>query len=407
MPVDSTTAGSSSGERELRLPTSLHVALASAEEPRERSYSSGTPHALLDALEDVVSEVTPVGAGPHPRVRRAALMLGRAQSIRGVTRIRADMRAGVAASQLRTPMVLARTFAVRKRMAPVSGIDVCIQHGAEFSLAGGIRYVTFEDSTIVQAARSYAWPHLAGMTARDLDVFARRQRRVYERAAACCTMSEWAARSIVTDYGIDPQKVHVVGVGPNHAVDPPDAREWWPPRFLFVGADWKRKNGSRVLSAFEAVRSRCPDATLEVVGNHPRLQSDGVLEHGFLSRSDEADRDRLKAIFDRATVLVAPSLHDPSPIVHAEAGGAGIGSIGSRNGGAATIIGEGGILVDPEDDEQLIRAMITLCDPDRAREAGARALARAQLLSWRQVAERLLRAARIPGVDSSSLAAFL
>ena len=39
------------------------------------------------------------------------------------------------------------------------------------------------------------------------------QRRAYERAVACCATTFWAADSIVRDYGVSPDKVHVVGVG--------------------------------------------------------------------------------------------------------------------------------------------------------------------------------------------------
>jgi glycosyltransferase involved in cell wall biosynthesis len=112
-------------------------------------------------------------------------------------------------------------------------------------------------------------------------------------------------------------------------------------------------------------------------------------------------------LFVAATALVAPSLHDPSPIVHAEADAGGIPSIASPNGGAAKNIGDGDQLVDPEDQKQLLSAIVKLRDPQRACGLGRRALERAELLMWRLVAGRLVWAARIPGGDTASLADYL
>src|SRR5690348_11730707 len=72
------------------------------------------------------------------------------------------------------------------------------------------------------------------------------QRKAYERAVAVCLTSRWAAESVLNEYGVAPQKVHVVGVGRNHS--PVDVeRDWSVPHFLFVGMDWERKNGPAVL----------------------------------------------------------------------------------------------------------------------------------------------------------------
>jgi glycosyltransferase involved in cell wall biosynthesis len=90
-----------------------------------------------------------------------------------------------------------------------------------------------------------------------------------------------------------------------------------------------------------------------------------------------------------------------------EAAGAGLASIGTTDGGAATMIGPGGILVDPGDDGQIFMAMERLADPDTAQRLGELALRHSTLLTWRKVAERLVRALAVPGVDTSGLAEFL
>ena len=86
-----------------------------------------------------------------------------------------------------------------------------------------------------------------------------------------------------------------------------------------------------------------------------------------------------------------PSWCEPSAIAYVEAAAAGIASIGSTVGGSAHLIGDGGCVVDPADEQGLLDAM-SLADGDTAREAGARALARAEWFTWPEVARRILAA---------------
>lgn len=384
----------------------LRVALVSAEDPTDAAYSSGTPASLIAALADLVDHVIPISASPSPAAKRIALRAGRLGGVRHLRSWRAEMAASDTSARLRLPMLLARSVEARRQLARIGSVDLCIQHGSEYSLGGGRgrRYVTYEDSTVHQAVGAYPWPHLAGVTDFDLRVLTLWQKAVYRRATACCTMSAWAASSVIDDYAISADRVIVAGVGPNHEFTGPPARDWWPPRFLFIGADWQRKNGDFLLRAFAALQAVIPEARLDIVGAHPEIHAPGVRSHGFLALSDGGDRATLSRLFDQATVLVAPSLHDPSPVVHVEAGAAGIGSIGSKNGGAATVIGPGGLLVDPTSVEDLTEAMAAMTNPELARHFGAEAREHAARLTWRSVAERLIRAARVVDADAAALA---
>jgi glycosyltransferase involved in cell wall biosynthesis len=201
--------------------------------------------------------------------------------------------------------------------------------------------------------------------------------------------------------------VFVVGNGQNHpAVEVPQ-REWSTPRYLFVGVDWERKNGPAVLRAFSRIRERHPNARLDVVGGHPRLDVAGVVGHGPRSRVDVDDCELVASLYRSATTFVMPSLHEPAGIVYVEAASAGVPSIGTTNGGSATLIGPGGLTVDPLNDEQIYAAMLRLAEPHTAQQLGELAYRHSQLFTWRKVAERLVRALAIPGVDCEGLADFL
>ena len=194
-------------------------------------------------------------------------------------------------------------------------------------------------------------------------------------------------------------------MGRNHDPSPVE-RDWSVPRFLFVGRDWVGKNGAGVMRAFARLRSEIPEARLDVVGDPP-LHAPGVTGHGPLRLNVPAERARAEVLFQRATCFVMPSHFEASAIVYAEAAAAGLPSIGTSVGGSRELIGDGGRLVDPADDDDLLDAMRALAEPGTAERLGALSLERSALFTWRAVAERLLRALALPGASPAGLAPFL
>jgi glycosyltransferase involved in cell wall biosynthesis len=182
----------------------------------------------------------------------------------------------------------------------------------------------------------------------------------------------------------------VVGVGAARAAARHVERDWSKPSFLFVGKDWERKNGIGVLGAFRAVKEAFPAARLDVVGGHPPLDQPGVTGHGDLPLDDPGAQAQIDRLFEHATCLVLPSHLEPSAVVHVEAAQAGLPSIGTTEGGVSALIGDGGMLVDPKDEQGLVDAMVEIADPNRAQELGALARAHIASLSWQKIAERML-----------------
>jgi glycosyltransferase involved in cell wall biosynthesis len=253
----------------------------------------------------------------------------------------------------------------------------------------------------IEVVRSM-WPRISRQ---QLRAFGRQQVRLHRAATACCVASHWAGSSLVRDHGIDPNRVHVVGYGANIRVEPPGDRDWSVPRFLFVGNAWRRKNGDRVIRAFARLRETFPDARLDVVGDHPAIDVPGVTGHGERRLiTDEEGRARLASLYQQATCFVLPSLHESFGIAYVEAATAGLPSIGTTEGGTPDSIGDGGVLVDPLDDDGLYAAMRRLSHPDEAKRLGAVARRRSDLFTWRKVVERIVRALDPPGVDTIALA---
>jgi glycosyltransferase involved in cell wall biosynthesis len=388
----------------------LRIGLAAEGDPGDLLIRSG-PAGVLAGLAGLGHRPVGLNLQPTGRPFHAAFLLAIAPHLRPGDL--ADLRSAVArlwthGTQSR-PMRVTGRWALSRHLRQAGPLDGLIQFNAALVPApSAVPMVTLQDSTLAQAIRAYPWAYLEGMRERER---AKRQRvaeLVYRSTVACLGVTHWVTDSLASDYGVAADCVHVVGLGPNF---PPaemvPARDWRIPRLLFAGVDWKRKNGAAVLAAFTELRAERPGATLDIVGEHPPLAVAGVRGHGRLRVDREADRARMQELFQQSTGFLMPSLHEPAGIAYLDAAGAGIGSIGTTDGGAATMIGDGGIVVDPRSPRELLEAMRALSDPDTAAALGERARRHVELFTWRKVAERILRALAPRGVDCSELADFL
>lgn len=129
-----------------------------------------------------------------------------------------------------------------------------------------------------------------------------REQLAYERAQSIICRSEWAADSLVTDYGIDPAKVHVVPGGANldeaqlgclplvEPPAPPSASQ--PLRLGFLGQEWQRKGGPFLLQLADCLIGRGIPTVIRTIGPDPsRLPAHPSLQPlGFLNKQTETAR---------------------------------------------------------------------------------------------------------------------
>jgi glycosyltransferase involved in cell wall biosynthesis len=268
--------------------------------------------------------------------------------------------------------------------------DIVLQNGALFAPGAppSLPYVLLLDHTRALAERMPGVPQ-AGLPApsRWGRGWRRREAALYRGAAAVATFSECAARSVIGDYGVDRDRVRVVGAGPNvlpSAVRREDDGE----TILFVGRDFDRKGGPILLDAFARLRRRRPSARLLVAGPPQRLGlPPGAEQLGPVPES------RLEDLFARATVFALPSLREPFGIAFLDAMACGVPCVGTLLEAMPEIVDDGltGLLVPPADAAALAEVLERLlAAPSRARRMGelgrARVLAR---FTWALVAQRL------------------
>jgi glycosyltransferase involved in cell wall biosynthesis len=379
------------GPFEPKLP--VRVAIASVGDPSSPGTWSGVTAGVFGALCELGVETSALDLELPRGLEQALLVLGAAP-----TGNRFDAEGGALP-------VAVRSALARRRLAGAR-LDGIVQIGSSFKLPAGIPYVTLEDMTVRQGQAIH--PVFSRMSPRGIASWEARRAQIYGGARMCAAASRWTAQSLLVDYRVPRDRVAVVGFGATHRAVAAAERSWEQPRFLFVGIDWERKGGPLLLRAFARLREQLPQATLDVVGGHPPLEMPGVHAHGVLSQERAEERERILELFARCTCLVVPSQVEPFGIVYVEAGSAGMPSILTSEGGARDTIGaDGGLVVEPSDEDALLAAMLQMSDPEIAQRMGEAARARAALYTWRKVGERLLRALGLPSPDGRELAELL
>jgi glycosyltransferase involved in cell wall biosynthesis len=214
---------------------------------------------------------------------------------------------------------------------------------------------------------------------------------VLRNAAAHAPWSRWAAQSLVNDYGVDPSTIEVIPPGVDTTVFTPLKTSGALPRILFVGGDFERKGGSRLLEAFTSLDAG--SAELDIVTKASLRVPTGVRMHTDLSPND----GELVNLFRSADIFVLPSDDETFGIAAVEAAASGAALIVSATGGLEELVvdGETGFLLRDRSVAQLATHLRRLVDDASLRsqfggEARRRAVAE---FDGARNAERLLQLA--------------
>ncbi len=203
-------------------------------------------------------------------------------------------------------------------------------------------------------------------------------RRVFRAAAAHAPWSSFVRESLITDYGVPPERIHVVPPGVDierwRPADSPRVHDG-PLRVLFVGGHFARKGGDVLLAALD----RLPAGSVEVdvVTRDDVPATTGVRVHRGLSPNDDA----LVELYRAADVFVLASRAEAFGIAAVEAAASGLALVVTDVGGLRDLVVDGvtGFAVPAGSSEALAVALRKLAD-DRALCArmGAAARTRAE-----------------------------
>ena len=228
----------------------------------------------------------------------------------------------------------------------------------------------------------------------------RKLARTIARAHAVITPTETVRAELLEHGDAPPAAVHAVHeAGRLHHVTPGEPPPDVPPRFvLHVGTIEPRKNVATLLDAWPRLRSAMPDAPPLVLCGKLGWGRESI--EGELARADAegwlrwlgyAPDETLRALYDRADLLVCPSHYEGFGLPLVEAMSAATPIVCSDIPVFREVAADAALFVPPDDPDGWARTVgELLTDLDRARDLAARGSARARDFNWRRTAERTL-----------------
>ena len=181
---------------------------------------------------------------------------------------------------------------------------------------------------------------------------------IYRNATTVFTMSNNMSRSVISDYGVEPENVLCVYSGPNIDISPIDDTVGNSDTIdiLFVGVDWHRKGGDLLVAAFAELRNDYPTLQVSIVGCVPP-------EAEFLdARIKVEGRVPIETVghfFQKSDIFCMPTRLEPFGIVFIEAMAYGLPIVATNVGALPDMVEnhENGLLVESESVDSLTEAL--------------------------------------------------
>jgi len=222
------------------------------------------------------------------------------------------------------------------------------------------------------------------------------QRFVARRLDAIVTSSHASAGEIRRDFGVRPERLHMLGNGLDTELFRPDPQRTRERReLLCIGRTSDPNKGVAFL--IRALAKLPPDVRLVLVDeDHPqhdakKLAASLGIAPERLQITGRLDTEQLVRHYQRAALVVVPSLYEGFGLPAAEAMACGTPVVASAAGALPEVMetGGGGLLVAPGDPDALAKGIATLLEQPEARaRLGAEARSRVvAAYAWPQIAE--------------------
>ncbi len=236
------------------------------------------------------------------------------------------------------------------------------------------------------------------------------------RAALVLTDSAASRRDIIDRLGLPAERVRAVTLAADARYAPvpaPDdgrvrARYGLPGRYLlYLGGFDVRKNMATALAAYRraaptiggdyplAIAGRLPKRDTPFTPHPRRLAREQGVDERFLRFTGFVDEAHKPALYRGAVALVYPSRYEGFGLPPLEALACGAPVVGSDAGSIPEVVGDAGVLLPPDDDAGMARALVQLATDEDFRAAlSRRALSQAATFSWQRTAQETLVAYR-------------
>jgi glycosyltransferase involved in cell wall biosynthesis len=228
-----------------------------------------------------------------------------------------------------------------------------------------------------------------------------------QRAAAVIADSLHTERDIVKHLGILPARITTIHLAADPSFGPRDATEIdtvrerfriQRPYAYYIGGFQAHKNLPMLIDAFAAAIRDLPERPLLVIGGRQPPSDDkifpdinrAILESGMAGDTSllgQVSDEENAALMAGCSVFLCPSRYEGFGLPPLEAMTCGAPVIASSTTSVGEVVGDGGLLVDPDDRQgwaDTIRRVLT--GADLAGDLRRRALQRAGQFSWAKTA---------------------
>lgn len=224
------------------------------------------------------------------------------------------------------------------------------------------------------------------------------------KAQHLVAISEFTRRRLIEGLHVDPANISVVPNGVDLAFQPQPAERiaqvrkklklGGKPYVLCVASVEPRKNLKGLLTAWSQLPEKVlKEYTLVLAGKRGRKEvfgdagvdnvPEGALFTGYVAQDD------LPALYSGAAVFAYPSLYEGFGLPPLEAMASGVPVVTSNNSSIPEVVGDAGVLVDPQDPSSIAEGLFRLMSQESLRESLAkRGIERASSLSWDTTAEQ-------------------
>lgn len=227
-----------------------------------------------------------------------------------------------------------------------------------------------------------AWLYLEWMT-----------RSMARRAARMVAVSQTTADDLRRFYGVPAERIAVIHSGVDETLRPPATADVSRVReqyrlpatyFLYLGRAHTRKNLTALLHAYRAAREQGLTAGLVFAGpGHQAVPDEGVRVLDYVPRTD------LPALYGGALALTLPSRFEGFGFPVLEAMRCGTPVVASTAGALPEIVGDAGLLLDPNDVAAWTRTLSRLAtDLPMRQQLSERGEAWSRGFSWAEAAAR-------------------
>tara|TARA_R110002020_G_scaffold367683_1_gene579524 strand:- start:9803 stop:10915 length:1113 start_codon:yes stop_codon:yes gene_type:complete len=276
----------------------------------------------------------------------------------------------------------------------LSKLNGYVYHGTNFYLPdfGGPKVVTIHDLSVI----SYPEYH----PIERINMLSGEIKKSIDAANAIITDSEYVKKEIMTMFGADSNKIHVVPLSHGYEYFPrgPDVAEnimnkydiKWKKYVLLVGTIEPRKNIEAAIDAFSQLSDAIKANYKLIIVGHKGWSNQGIFQkienataEGWLRYIGFVEEQDLPCIYSGAQLFVFPSFYEGFGLPVLEAMASGVPVVASNSSSIPEVCGTAAALCDPNDTSGLRDLILRgIQDEEWRREAIKRGLERTTHFSW-------------------------